>query len=538
VSAEQQAGNGRSGGLRRGIIPAVAAVAVLAVAGGSGYALTALRDDQDGKAPPLRLTSTGVRAPEAPGETTDSNAFGRSAGVTYRLTGRLPDGPAKAKVYRLADRPLDTARVRLLAGALGLTGLPRDTGDAWVVGGVGGMLRVAKHQGQQWALFRMSLVGRCIPTLKPGVPSRSVPGGSAATPDSPIDLVRCRAQMTPQPRGVTPEQARRLARPVFDAVGVPVEDARLTAGPGSYTLTVDPAVSGRPTTGLPTVVVVEGRSIESAQGWLARPEAGAAYPVITAKQAFEALGREPSGIGSPAGTAIEPAPPVRPSEPDKPIGQPCLPPAGTPAPGACTGTVLEVVGARFGYSLQWQGADPVLVPSWLFDLARSAGTVAQVAVEPDYLAPTSPGPGAAEPRNTASPDPDAPVTGPAGPVGTPVPDPGGSGPAPPPGAESYNGLTRITRAVVGADGTTLTLTVNGGPAAGPCRTVYTAWAKRDGNRVVIAVQGEVAEPFAEVRCNTRGNARTVTLRLDGPVAGRTLVDGATGQPVPSVGGVR
>jgi hypothetical protein len=138
------------------------------------------------------------------------------------------------------------------------------------------------------------------------------------------------------------------------------------------------------------------------------------------------------------------------------------------------------------------------------------------------------------PGNTANPDPNAPVTGPSGSAGTAVPSPGSVAPALPPGAQPYNGLTRITQAVVGGDGRTLTLTVNGGPAAGPCRTIYTAWAKRDGNRVLVAVQGEAAQAFTDVGCDTAGSTRTVPLRVDGPVAGRILIDGATGQPIPSV----
>jgi len=80
---------------------------------------------------------------------------------------------------------------------------------------------------------------------------------------------------------------------------------------------------------------------------------------------------------------------------------------------------MEVTGATFGRSMQWEGAGerPLLVPSWLFDIKGATQPIAIVAVDPAYLAdplPTDPGsgtsgPGGAVPGSPGTADPGTPV---------------------------------------------------------------------------------------------------------------------------------
>lgn len=554
MSAEHQ----ETGRARRRILPVLSALAVLAVSGGAGYALSSLPGQDDDRPPPLRLSGTGEAA---------AVAAGAAPAVEYLVSGSLPDGPGEAPVYRLADRPLDAAAVRPLAEATGAAGAPRENADAWVSGGTGVMLRVGKHAGQRWSTTVMGAAS--VECLRP---SRKL--------DRRPALTSC----PPRVAAPSPAQAAARARPVFEAVGLDAGKARTVPGGSTVTLTVDPTVDSRPTSGFSTTATVDAGRVVSASGWLGRPEAGAEYPVITAEQALAELRKRPPPIpvAMPAAPAVAVSPPkagwTRPSAratagssaagssgtgssgtgssgTGSSAGSagagssPVLPTAGPEAPAPkplWRPTKLTVQTARFGYSLQMQDGEPLLVPSWLFDLAQPRTTVAQVAVDPRYLDPAGTATSNPEPAQSPSRNPDDPVSDPATPAPGSVPPaappapPTGVPPAPPPGAEPapgvpsgpFNGLTRITAAKAGGDGRTLTLTVDGGPADGPCRTTYQAWAKADASRVWLAVQGDIPQAVDGVRCRTSGIARTVAVRLDAPAGARTLMDSSTGQPVP------
>jgi hypothetical protein len=555
VSAEHQ----ETGRARRRILPVLSALAVLAVSGGAGYALSSLPGQDDDRPPPLRLSGAGAAA---------AVAAGAAPAVEYLVSGSLPDGPGEAPVYRLADRPLDAAAVRPLAEATGVAGAPRQNADAWVAGGTGVMLRVGKHAGQRWSTTAMGAASvECL------LPSRKLDRRPAVT------------SCPPRLAAPSPAQATARARPVFEAVGLDAGTASTVPGGSTVTLTVDPTVDSRPTSGFSTTATVDARRVVSASGWLGRPEAGAEYPVITAEQAVAELRKRPppipvampaapvmgvappgtgwtrssaraearlsataSSVPGSSGAASSGAAPPRAGSSAGSAGagsSPVLPTAGPEAPAPkplWRPTKLTVQTARFGYSLQMQDGEPLLVPSWLFDLAQPRTTVAQVAVDPRYLDPAGTATNDPEPARSPSRNPDDPASDQATPAPGSVPPapPTGVPPAPPPGAEPapgvpsgpFNGLTRITAAKAGGDGRTLTLTVDGGPAAGPCRTTYQGWAKTDASRVWLAVQGDIPQAVDGVRCRTSGIARTVAVRLDAPAGGRTLMDSSTGQPVP------
>ena len=98
--------------------------------------------------------------------------------------------------------------------------------------------------------------------------------------------------------------------------------------------------------------------------WLPATEPTPAYPLVTARQAYQALRRTP--LPMPLIACPDPLP------------------AGMD-PVTCGGP-LTVTGARLGLARFDADAGPLLVPSWLFSVEDSANPLVQVAVAPRLLA--------------------------------------------------------------------------------------------------------------------------------------------------------
>jgi hypothetical protein len=47
--------------------------------------------------------------------------------------------------------------------------------------------------------------------------------------------------------------------------------------------------------------------------------------------------------------------------------------------------VVQVTGANYGLALSYKKSEPMLVPSWLFNVAGSGLKIPEVAVNPRYL---------------------------------------------------------------------------------------------------------------------------------------------------------
>jgi hypothetical protein len=183
----------------------------------------------------------------------------------------------------------------------------------------------------------------------------------------------------------------------LDAAAAEVEPVnRLSGAASARTVRVDPDLDGAPTTGLETSITVDSAGILTASGSLGRPQPSDRYPVIGANDAVDLL-------------AAMPVPMIA-----------CAESAAPAPPGPACGGPMEVIGATFGRSVQWEGAGerPLLVPSWLFDIKGATERVAIVAVDPAYLAdplPTDPGSGASGsggsgvPGSPGTADPGAPV---------------------------------------------------------------------------------------------------------------------------------
>ncbi|MGH8895190.1 MAG: hypothetical protein ACRDWY_18085, partial [Actinomycetes bacterium] len=274
----------------------------------------------------------------------------------YTLDADLPDGPAEAPVHRL--RGVDSDAVAQLAGALGLDGVP-----------------AAEAGAQRWSNDRAEL--------------------SVQDSGQWSYAVVAQESMAEQ---TTMEQALDAAGQLFADAGLATEDFAVRQDGASGMVTADPVVDGLPTGGYGVTVVIRGSAIVSAQGWLAETAAGPSYPLVSAQDAWEAFVRTPSPVALMA--CPEPVP-------------------GSDNQVACGGGPVTVTGAELGLSLQWAGTEPLLVPSWLFDVDGSRQRLAQVAVEPRYLhrsdevPPAAPGGGEPGSSGTAAP-PVAPSTDPGG----------------------------------------------------------------------------------------------------------------------------
>lgn len=355
----------------RRVAPLAAGAAVLALVAGSAFLL---RDN--GAAPgstDLPLLHIGAGSAGADFASTKGNVV---------VSTTLPAGPDSARVYRFGSAKPDPGK---LADALGLAPRQVRTGDA-VAADQGTVLRVGTGHGSPWQFARADAYV-CLDQLVGEGADGSVSSTCAAPPPSERPAVAAPPSQ---------DEARAAARPILSALGHDGDDATIepanTFGTAvdSLTLRLDPAVDDAPTTGFATSVSVDADGVLTASGWLGEPRPSDNYPVIGARDAVDRLAAMPVPLmACPESTVPVP-------------------------PGPACGGPLEVTGATFGRSVQWEGAGKraLLVPSWLFDIRGATEPIAIVAVDPAYLA--DPGSGVAGSPGTADPGT------PADPVAPPV----------------------------------------------------------------------------------------------------------------------
>ncbi|MEV5681488.1 hypothetical protein [Streptomyces sp. NPDC052179] len=469
-------------------VASVAAAVLLAGGGGAYWASTASGGDGgtdsgsaargDSAAPLLALdgsgtgpaeSGTGPTAPPegiAPGEPDPSGA-----GITYRASGELPDGPDSAAVHR-ATGTVTAAEVTRLAKALGVPGTPRTEGTGWKVGagkgGSGPVLSVTKQAPGSWTFARYGSGGT--------VPCES------ATECENGNAVPGRTDP------VSDKAARAAATPVLKAVGQ--GDAALDAGQLMGPVRVvnaDPVVDGLPTYGWQTGIQVgPGGDVIGGSGHLKALEKGDTYPAIGADEALKRLNASNRHSARPdVGGCATPVPlegeqqPSRPKPSQPKSSQPqCVPSNGKEAP-----VTMTVGKAVFGLALNYVDGRQTLVPSWLFSVRSAPGgpqsTVTQVAVAPDFLAKSDP-PQEAGDRKVSS----------------------------------YS-----------ADGRTLEVTFWGGA----CST-YTASAEESAGQVRVSVAETKQDGGKACIMIAKEMKRTVT--LDAPLGDRKVIDAASGSGVP------
>ena len=331
-------------------------------------------------------------------------------GSGWRLAGTLPNGPSTGGVYLLPAAPTTRSFVSTLAGALGMKGAPEHLKGGWYVVSGTTELSVSELAGGHWtytnhgciagpvldpqvgtacAVARSSppilapvkpdVSGAPVPAPAPDVPGGSKGGNPPPTPGSPTrgvgpvpsPILGPVPTPVPQPIPVSENVARRLARPVLEAVGVNPAAAKVDTQGGQRNVVFSPAVRGSTVLGVDTLVSIDERGqLVDASGWLATPTAGATYPLISARQAYDQLLRQP--------------------QPMMALAMPCQ---ILPGKADCAPIPDRVVtGATLGLT-QAYGTDRgiLLVPAWLFHVRGGQSTpVAVVAVQRAFLGQPEP----------------------------------------------------------------------------------------------------------------------------------------------------
>lgn len=423
-----------------------------------------------------------LRAVDPPGAGAGSDGGADGAATTLRLAGwspfatgtpdpryrlapgaDLPDGPGSAPVHRVRTSPGSDDAATALARALRLPGAPVDTGQETAWQDNQRRLSVQPTPGRPW-----SYTG-ALGTVSSDGAVTSGGGGS-------VDPTTTTTETT-----TTTDQARATAREFLDAAGL-ADGVETVGAPGSWVeVQVDPEVGGLPTTGLGTSLVVTADAVQSGAGWLATTAPGPAYPLVTAREAWDALVRTP--LPMPLVACAE-------SPPEAVDPVPC-------------GGPVTVTGARLGLSLQETDDGPMLVPAWLFTVEKSMHPLVQLAVEPRLLTPSEGG-GAG---------------GSSGSTGTAVPP---ASPSVDPGPEQQ--VSRFTAVRRGADDRSIDVTFWGGVAA-----CY--------DYAVKAVEGERTVSISVVESRTAGDKPCIdlavevnkTVRLGAPLDLRQVVDAETGE---------
>ncbi|MEP7036618.1 MAG: hypothetical protein ABI662_05140 [Dermatophilaceae bacterium] len=415
-------------------LPAAAAAAValvVAVVGG----LSLMGSSGPAKPPTLHLAgiaggSVGLN-PSAAGAADKGGAPDQGGapvisggGSAWQLKGTLPNGPASARAYILPAGAVSRALVSTLGRALGMSGEPQHLEGGWYLVSGTTELSVSELAGRHWIFSNHGCIAGPVLDPQTGTacaiaqspppirgPVKSDVGGVSLPPDhvSPVPV------RTPAP--LQENVLRRLIRPILDAVGLSPDAVKIDAEGSQRSVVFNPQVADSAVVGLETRVTVgEKGQIVDASGWLATPTAAATYPLISARQGYDQLLRQP--------------------QPMMALAMPCR---VVPGAQGCAPTPDRVVtGATLGLT-QAYGTDRgiVLVPAWLFTVRGQAAPVAVVAVKPAFLAQPEPPSSGGLPDGGAATEPGSSGSAP-GSVGG-QPDMVGGGIAP-------NGATEATDA--------------------------------------------------------------------------------------------
>ncbi|MBW1599180.1 hypothetical protein [Streptomyces sp. JJ38] len=495
---------------RRRLVTAMVAVAVLLVGGGAVVAA-----GQGGPSGGAKPDVAAVGEPD-PLELEGYPEAAAASVPTFRAEGELPRGPQRATVYRPTGQ-VDKETVTELARSLGITAEPEREHGSWVAAdgtdGTGPALRVRERDGGAWSFVHYTPQG----DDKGGLKGEEVPShdGTATSPG--------RAPAAPITPPVSPEEAKEIAAPVLEAAGLGEARTEAAGTRGALRLVeADPVLEEVPTDAWRTTVSVgaDGRVVR-AEGHLATVRAGTTYPVLGAEETLRVMSERGVPVAVHCVTTPCPAQRMEPS-----AGQ----------------DELVVTDAEFVLAARHSRGEPVLVPSWRFELADDGGArgraVTFPALEPVDItvaaggegspgAPGDPGEptGVPAPGERPDPRPSAPPTTdpmpPAPPKGDGGQEPGFVPPADPDVEPPHMGMT-----VEGysASDRELTLHFMGGVCG-----VYAAEAAETADRVRVTVAATPAEPGQP--CILVAKETSVTVPLEEPVGERTVVD-AGGRTIP------
>jgi hypothetical protein len=420
--------------MRRFMIPAATAAAVLAVVAGTAVVRNGTDDETATRSagrrlPPLLMPGRGgegsagmaVGAPDAP----------VGAGGRYILRGALPETPKDAQAYRVPWREATREHAVTVARALGMSGEPVRTEGGWTLVADGRTLLVSDGPGVPWNVYAGNAAcasddparsapagaepaveidpakprpGTPIPVepcggpggvvSAPGVAVAPCPDGRQPTDSEPgkePQLQRMPCDQVPQPKRPpqpSKDDALSVANDVLARLGA-TRDSELSFTDGWIGVTViaTPRVDGLTVFGWQTYLTVDAkRRVVGGNGWLIEPVKADRYPVISARQAFDSL-------------------------PEMPRVLMCEQVKGED--GCAPTPDIVVTGASLGL-LQVQSTEPrgdaYLLPAWTFTVERDSQGIPVVAVPERFWAEPAPQPKPPEP-----------------PGGGPAPEPGAGG---------------------------------------------------------------------------------------------------------------
>lgn len=474
---------------------AISVAAAVVLAGGGTYLGQSLlggsdapRDSaspaDDGRADPkpLRLDGHGASAESDSG-----------SGDSYQLTGKAPDGPDAAPVYRAGK--VEKTSVTALAKTLGLQAKPRQQNKAWLVSdgtdGMGPALRVSgTEEGQrgQWSYSRHSPGAdtKCGKIPQPDKPPKCPSAGGAVAADEPSGTASSdgsansstdAAETNDGRDPISQQGAKEAAAPALRSLGLAEAELDASATNGALrTVTAQPKLNGLPVRGWDTTVTVDtSGEVVRGHGALAPLTKRADYPVLGAKETLAQLNENrpvPGGIQC--------------------VKEPCE--SGDGAESGDAGRPIDASDPVFQLAAHSSDGKRVLVPSWRFDVGDGKA-VSYPALEPRHLAP------AEKSSGNSGGDPGSPSTSaPGDPGGTTKPTPPGTG------IDSYESADR-----------TLTVHFWGGVCSD-----YTAKAKETADTVRITIEEEEKEPGGV--CIKIAKSMSTKVTLDEPVGDRIIVD--------------
>lgn len=366
-------------GASAAVVAVVAAVVgVVSVVGGNGPSQPPVLhlSSLSGGAVDLSLGATAAAADLGGAPVKGGAPVSGAGGSGWRLGGSLPTGPATAQVHLLPAGPTTRTFVSALAHALGMSGQPKHLKDGWYLVSGTTELSVSELTGQQWTYANHGCVvgpmldprtGAGCATAQSSPPSSAKPVGGDAPVSSGADLPPAAGAPGPfvEPIPFPESGARRLARPVFVAVGVNPDAAKVVTEGGQRSLVFSAGLAGSTVLGLDTRVSLDEQGkIVDASGWLAKPVADATYPLISARQAYDQLLRQP--------------------QPMMALAMPCRVVAGVQGCAPIPDRV--VTGATLGLAQAYTTDRGILlVPAWLFHVRGQSVPVSVVAVQRAFL---------------------------------------------------------------------------------------------------------------------------------------------------------
>lgn len=307
----------------------------------------------------LHLASANAEA-SAMSAASDTSTDQTAPDEPYKLVGSLPPGtPDDQPLWRLRGATAGDAQD--IADALQLSGTPERVDGGWALRH--GSNRLVVRDDGSWS-YGMD----CAPDTP--VSDEDVNVGCASTSGVAVDSADSTGStdgtepipVPSYPPGPSEADARAAAGQVFDRLGMTDPAIVVYDGDPMSTVQASPSVGGLASTGWMTTVQIDGSGdVVTADGWLATPDRGADYPVISAQAAFDLLQSQP-----------RPELMLCAQRPDGKPGCADIPPT-------------EVTGASLGVMLDQDGGHPVLVPAWLFSIKGQGDPVSQIAVDPSFL---------------------------------------------------------------------------------------------------------------------------------------------------------